>query len=449
MTMPIPNTPTPSEIVRELDKYIVGQKDAKRAVAVALRNRWRRMRISSPLRDEIMPKNILMIGPTGVGKTEIARRLAKLADAPFAKVEATKFTEVGYVGRDVESIIRDLADIAYKMVRVSEMAKVQPQAERAAEERILNALIPPPRGSFAGEPQEPVEDNKTRELFRSKIRDNLLDDKEIDIEISAGAIGVEIMAPPGMEEMTNQLQSMFQNLGSERKKQRKIKIADAKKILRDEEAAKLIDDDAIKARAIESVEQSGIVFLDEIDKIAKRSEYAGADVSREGVQRDLLPLIEGSTVTTKYGMVKTDHILFIASGAFHYAKPADLIPELQGRLPIRVELQSLSTDDFVRILTEPTASLTEQYTALLGTEGVNLHFAQDGVRRIAEIAWQINERVENIGARRLHTVLERLLEDVSFHASDLTEKALHITANYVNEKLQELVKDEDLSSYIL
>jgi len=449
MATTLPNTPTPKEIVRELDKYIIGQQEAKRAVAVALRNRWRRMRLSSPLRDEIMPKNILMIGPTGVGKTEIARRLAKLADAPFMKVEATKFTEVGYVGRDVEGIIRDLADIAYKMERVSEMAKVQPQAELAAEERILNALLPPARGSFAGEPHEPVEDNKTRELFRSKIRDHSIDDKEIDIEVSMGSIGVEIMAPPGMEEMTNQLQSMFQNLGSDRKKQRKMKIVDAKKILRDEEASKLIDEDAIKARAIEKVEQSGIIFLDEIDKIAKRSEYAGADVSREGVQRDLLPLIEGSTVSTKYGMVKTDHILFIASGAFHFAKPSDLIPELQGRLPIRVELHPLSTDDFVSILTEPTASLTEQYTALLGTEGVTLQFIEDGVRRIAEIAWQINERVENIGARRLHTVLERLLEDVSYNASDLPEKEIRITAAYVNDKLQALVKDEDLSSYIL
>jgi len=449
MSTTIPNTPTPSEIVLELDKYIIGQQEAKRAVSVALRNRWRRMRLSSPLRDEIMPKNILMIGPTGVGKTEIARRLAKLANAPFIKIEATKFTEVGYVGRDVEGIIRDLADIAYKMERSNEMAKMQPQAERAAEERILNALLPPARGSFVGEPQEPTEDNKTRELFRSKIRDNSMDDKEIEIEVSAGSIGVEIMAPPGMEEMTNQLQSMFQNLGGDRKKHRKIKIADAKKILRDEEAAKLIDDDAIKKRAIESVEQSGIVFIDEIDKIAKRSEYAGADVSREGVQRDLLPLIEGSTVSTKYGMVKTDHILFIASGAFHFAKPSDLIPELQGRLPIRVELRSLSTDDFVSILTEPTASLTEQYTALLGTEGVTLRFEADGVRRIAEIAWQVNERVENIGARRLHTVLERLLEDVSYHASDMEQKDIRITAAYVNEKLQELVKDEDLSGYIL
>lgn len=449
MSITIPNTPTPSETVRELDKYIIGQQEAKRAVAVALRNRWRRMCLPSPLRDEIMPKNILMIGPTGVGKTEIARRLAKLAKAPFVKVEATKFTEVGYVGRDVESMIRDLVETSIKMERIAEMAKVKTQAELAAEERILNALLPPPRGSFTGEPQEPIEDNKTRELFRSKIRDNSIDDTEIEVEISTGSIGVEIMAPPGMEEMTNQLQSMFQNLGNDRKKRRKIKIVDAKKILRDEEATKLIDDEELKARAIENVEQSGIIFLDEIDKIAKRSEYAGADVSREGVQRDLLPLIEGSTVSTKYGMVKTDHILFIASGAFHFAKPSDLIPELQGRLPIRVELRSLSTDDFVSILTEPKASLTEQYTALLGTEGIQLTFEADGVRRIAEIAWQVNERIENIGARRLHTVLERLLEEISYQATDMEQKEIRITASYVNEKLQELVKDEDLSGYIL
>lgn len=446
----IPITPTPKEIVGELDKHIIGQADAKRAVAVALRNRWRRMQLSSPLRDEIMPKNILMIGPTGVGKTEIARRLAKLADAPFIKVEATKFTEVGYVGRDVESIIRDLVDMAIKMMREREMAKVRSIAEEATEERILSALLPPPRGSFAGEPHEPVkDDSNTRQLFRKKLREGSLDDKEIEIEISMAPFGVEIMSPPGMEEMTNQLQNMFQNLGSERKKTRKLKVGEAKKILREEEATKLIDDDEIKAKAIEIVEQSGIVFVDEIDKIAKRSEYAGADVSREGVQRDLLPLIEGSTVSTKYGMVRTDHILFIASGAFHFAKPSDLIPELQGRLPIRVELKSLSTDDFVRILTEPEASLTEQYTALLGTEGVKVSFMPDGVRRIAEIAWHVNERVENIGARRLHTVMERLLEDVSYSASDMANKEINIDAAYVNERLQQLVKDEDLSSYIL
>lgn len=452
-TMPTSNTtatPTPSEIVIELDKHIIGQAEAKRAVAVALRNRWRRMQLPSPLRDEIMPKNILMIGPTGVGKTEIARRLAKLADAPFIKVEATKFTEVGYVGRDVESIIRDLTDMAVKMIREKEMIEVRATAEEAAEERILDALLPTPRASFAGEPREPFkEDATTRQTFRERLREGSLDEREIELEISMPAMGVEIMSPPGMEEMTSQLQSMFQNLGSERKKTRKLKIADARKILRDEEAAKLIDDDEIKARAVESVEQSGIVFVDEIDKIAKRSEYAGADVSREGVQRDLLPLIEGSTVSTKYGMVRTDHILFIASGAFHFAKPSDLIPELQGRLPIRVELKSLSTDDFVRILTEPEAALTEQYTALLGTEGVKINFLPDGVRRIAEIAWHVNERIENIGARRLHTVMERLLEDVSYHASDMITKEINIDANYVNERLQALIKDEDLTGYIL
>lgn len=445
-----PITPTPKEIVSELDKHIIGQADAKRAVAVALRNRWRRMQLPAALRDEIMPKNILMIGPTGVGKTEIARRLAKLADAPFIKVEATKFTEVGYVGRDVESIIRDLVDMAIKMVREKEIVKVRTTAEGAAEERILNALLPQPRGTFAGEPHEPPkEDTATRQLFRNKLREGSLDDKEIEIEVSMSPFGVEIMAPPGMEEMTNQLQNMFQNLGSDRKKMRKIKVVDAKKILREEEASKLIDDEEIKSRAIESVEQSGIVFVDEIDKIAKRSEYAGADVSREGVQRDLLPLIEGSTVSTKYGMVRTDHILFIASGAFHFAKPSDLIPELQGRLPIRVELKSLLTDDFVRILTEPEAALTEQYSALLGTEGVKIVFLPDGVRRIAEIAWHVNERIENIGARRLHTVLEHLLVDVSYSASEMIGKEINIDAAYVNERLQQLVKDEDLSSYIL
>jgi ATP-dependent HslUV protease ATP-binding subunit HslU len=448
--IPISTTPTPQDIVSELDKHIIGQADAKRAVAVALRNRWRRMQLSSPLRDEIMPKNILMIGPTGVGKTEIARRLAKLADAPFIKVEATKFTEVGYVGRDVESIIRDIVDVAIKMMREKELAKVKSTAEEAVEERILDALLPPPRGSFVGEPQElPKEDSATRQLFRQKLREGLLDDKEIEIEVSTAGIGVEIMSPPGMEEMTNQLQSMFQHLNTDRKKMRKVKVIDAWKLLREEEATKLLDDEQIKARAIDCVEQSGIVFLDEIDKIAKRSEYAGADVSREGVQRDLLPLIEGSTVSTKYGMVRTDHILFIASGAFHYAKPSDLIPELQGRLPIRVELKSLSTDDFVRILTEPEASLTEQYTALLGTEGIALAFTDDGVRRIAEIAWHVNERIENIGARRLHTVLERLLEEISFAATEMTKKEIQIDAEYVNSRLLDLIKDEDLSSYIL
>ncbi|MEO8400206.1 MAG: ATP-dependent protease ATPase subunit HslU [Gammaproteobacteria bacterium] len=441
---------TPKEIVTELDKHIIGQAGAKRAVAIALRNRWRRMQLGSELREEIMPKNILMIGPTGVGKTEIARRVAKLADAPFIKVEATKFTEVGYVGRDVESIIRDLADMAIKMMREKEMAKVRTLAEEAAEDRILDALLPPPRASFVGEPHEPLKDDSaTRQLFRKKLREGELDEKEIEIEVSAAPIGVEIMAPPGMEEMTNQLQSMFSNLSSDRKKMRKVKIIDARKILREEEASRLIDDEDLKARALESVEQNGIVFLDEIDKIAKRSEQSGADVSREGVQRDLLPLIEGSTVSTKYGMVRTDHILFIASGAFHFAKPSDLIPELQGRLPIRVELKALSTDDFVRILTEPTASLTEQYIALLGTEGMKAKFSEDGVRRIAEVAWYVNERTENIGARRLHTVMERLLEEDSYEASDRSGQEISITSDYVNKHLEHLIKDEDLSRYIL
>lgn len=439
---------TPREIVIELNKHIIGQAEAKRAVAIALRNRWRRMKLESPLRDEIMPKNILMIGPTGVGKTEIARRLAKLADAPFIKIEATKFTEVGYVGRDVESIIRDLIDMAVKMIREKEMAKVKSAAEDAAENRILNALLPPAR-SFVGEPHEPTDDSSARQLFRKKLQDGELEDKEIEVEVSSSAIGVEIMAPPGMEEMTNQLQSMFQNLSTDRKKTRKLKIAEARKVLREEEAAKLINDEDLKARALESVEQNGIVFLDEVDKIAKRSEHSGADVSREGVQRDLLPLIEGSTVSTKYGMVRTDHILFIASGAFHFAKPSDLIPELQGRLPIRVELKALTTEDFVRILTEPAASLTEQYTALIGTEGISLKFSEDGVKRIAEVAWQVNERTENIGARRLHTVMERLLEEISFEASERSEKEVVIDAKYVDKHLGQLVKDEDLSHYIL
>lgn len=441
---------TPKEIVNELDKHIIGQAEAKRAVAIALRNRWRRMQLSSPMRDEIMPKNILMIGPTGVGKTEIARRVAKLADAPFIKVEATKFTEVGYVGRDVESIIRDLVDMAVKMMREKELIKVRSLAETAAEERMLDALLPMPRASFAGEPQEPQPvDSTTRELFRSKLREGAIDDKEIEIEVSTSPIGVEIMAPPGMEEMTNQLQSMFQNLSSDRRKMRKLKVSDARKMLREEEAAKLIDDEELKSRALESVEQNGIVFLDEMDKIAKRSEHSGADVSREGVQRDLLPLIEGSTVSTKYGMVRTDHILFIASGAFHFAKPSDLIPELQGRLPIRVELKALSTDDFVRILTEPASSLTEQYIALMSTEGVGLKFLSDGVRRIAEVAWHVNERTENIGARRLHTVMERLLEEISFEASDIGGKDVEVDAKYVNKYLQQLIEDDDLSRYIL
>jgi ATP-dependent HslUV protease ATP-binding subunit HslU len=444
---------TPREIVAELDKHIIGQAEAKRAVAIALRNRWRRMKLPKELRDEIMPKNILMIGPTGVGKTEIARRLAKLADAPFIKVEATKFTEVGYVGRDVESIVRDLVDMAVKMMREKELEKVRLAAEDAAEDRILDALLPPVRGSFVGDPQDNSQKEEsstsTRQLFRKKLREGELDEKEIEIEVSTSPIGVEIMAPPGMEEMTSQLQNMFQNLATDRKKMRKLKISEARKILREEEAAKLIDDEELKTRAIDSVEQNGIVFLDEIDKIAKRSETNGADVSREGVQRDLLPLIEGSTVSTKYGAVRTDHVLFIASGAFHFAKPSDLIPELQGRLPIRVELKALSTDDFVRILTEPTASLTEQYTALLKTEGVTLKFLPEGVNRIAEVAWHVNERTENIGARRLHTVLERLLEEISFEASDHQGKEISIDAEYVNKYLQHLIQDEDLSRYIL
>jgi ATP-dependent HslUV protease ATP-binding subunit HslU len=441
---------TPREIVNELDRHIIGQAAAKRAVAIALRNRWRRMQLPKELRDEIVPKNILMIGPTGVGKTEIARRLAKLADAPFIKIEATKFTEVGYVGRDVDSIIRDLADMAVKMMREKEMEKVRAKAEEAAEERILDALLPKARTSFAGEPTDSAkEDSSTRQLFRKKLRKGELEDKEIEIEISVSPVGVEIMAPPGMEEMTSQLQSMFSNISNDRKKMRKLKIADAHKILREEEAVKLIDDEDLKSRAIESVEQNGIVFLDELDKIAKRSEQSGADVSREGVQRDLLPLIEGSTVSTKYGMVRTDHILFIASGAFHYAKPSDLIPELQGRLPIRVELSALTTDDFVRILTEPTASMTEQYVALLSTENVKITFLADGVKRVAEIAWQVNERTENIGARRLHTVMERLLEEISFEASDLSGEELNIDSAYVDKHLLKLVKDEDLGRYIL
>ena len=413
---------TPREIVHELDKHIIGQDDAKRAVAIALRNRWRRMQLEEEMREEISPKNILMIGPTGVGKTEIARRLARLANAPFIKVEATKFTEVGYVGRDVESIIRDLADVAVKMLREEQMDRVMHQAEDRAEERILDALLPGPKptGSqtigFTQESSEDEGDSTTRQLFRKRLRQGELDEKEIEIETDAAQVGVEIMAPPGMEEMTSQLQSMFSNLGGGRKRSVRLKIKDALRKLKEEEAAKLVNEDEIKARAVETVEQMGIVFLDELDKVAKRSESAGADVSREGVQRDLLPLIEGCTVSTKYGMVKTDHILFIASGAFHLAKPSDLIPELQGRLPIRVELAALSAGDFKRILVEPNASLTEQYQALLGIDGLSLEFTDDGIERIAELAWQVNESTENIGARRLHTVLERLLENVSFTA---------------------------------
>ncbi|MFG5863465.1 ATP-dependent protease ATPase subunit HslU [Metapseudomonas sp. CR1201] len=442
---------TPREIVHELNRHIVGQDDAKRAVAIALRNRWRRMQLPAELRAEVTPKNILMIGPTGVGKTEIARRLAKLANAPFIKVEATKFTEVGYVGRDVESIIRDLADAAVKMMREQEMHRVRYRAEDAAEERILDALLPQARTGFGDE--APREDSNTRQLFRKRLREGQLDDKEIDIEVAEAPAGVEIMAPPGMEEMTSQLQNLFSNLGKGKRKTRKLKVKEAMKLVRDEEAARLVNEEELKAAALEAVEQNGIVFIDEIDKVAKRGNVGGADVSREGVQRDLLPLIEGCTVNTKLGMVKTDHILFIASGAFHLSKPSDLVPELQGRLPIRVELKALSPEDFERILTEPHASLTEQYSALLKTEGLNIEFAPDGIKRLAEIAWQVNEKTENIGARRLHTLLERLLEEVSFSAGDLAaqhdEKPILIDAAYVNGHLGELAQDEDLSRYIL
>ncbi len=442
-------TMTPREIVQELDKHIIGQTEAKRAVAIALRNRWRRTQVSEVLRNEITPKNILMIGPTGVGKTEIARRLAKLAKAPFIKIEATKFTEVGYVGRDVESIIRDLMDVAIKMVREEAMHKVRHRAEEAAWERVLDTLLPRPRSvGFANE--SPVADqSSTRQKMRDRLHRGDLDEREIEIEVAAHSVGVEIMAPPGMEEMTNQLQSMFQNLTSGRTKTRKLRVKDALKLLQEEEAAKLVNEEDLKTRAVQAVEQHGIVFLDELDKVAKRGEYGGPDVSREGVQRDLLPLVEGSTVSTKYGMIRTDHILFIASGAFHLAKPSDLIPELQGRLPIRVELRALSVEDFVRILTEPDASLTEQYSALLATEDVELVFAKDGVRRIAEVAFQVNQSTENIGARRLHTVLERLLETVSFEAPDSSNKTLTVDQDYVNAHLGALIKDEDLSRYIL
>jgi len=442
---------TPREIVQELDKHIVGQDEAKRAVAIALRNRWRRVLVDEPLRSEITPKNILMIGPTGVGKTEISRRLAKLAKAPFIKVEATKFTEVGYVGREVDSIIRDLMDISIKMHREAEMAKVSHRAEDAAEERILDALLPPsPRGvgfTADNEPEPPESD--TRQKFRKMLREGKLDDKEIEIEVQSIPVGVEIMAPPGMEEMTSQLQGMFQNLGGNRQRTKKSKVKEALKLLADEEAAKMLDEEELKSRALEAVEQHGIVFLDELDKVARRSETVGADVSREGVQRDLLPLVEGSTINTKYGMVRTDHILFIASGAFHVSKPSDLIPELQGRFPIRVELKSLTTEDFVRILTEPDASLTSQYQALLATEEVELEFVESGVRRLAEVAYTVNENTENIGARRLHTVMERLLETVSFEASDKGGSSVQINAGYVDDHLAELSKDEDLSRYIL
>ena len=446
--MPAKSEITPQQIVAELDKHIVGQDEAKRAVAIALRNRWRRMQIAEPLRSEVTPKNILMIGPTGVGKTEIARRLARLANAPFIKIEATKFTEVGYVGRDVESIIRDLADISVKMFREQEMARLGDQAEAAAEERILDALLPPP-SSFEEESRA-TGGSGTREKFREKLRAGELDDREVELQVAASPMGVEIMAPPGMEEMTSQLQGLFQNLGSGRTKRRKLRIRDARKLLRDEEAAKRVNEEDLKLRAIERVEQNGIVFLDEIDKVTRRAEgMAGADVSREGVQRDLLPLVEGTTVSTKHGSVRTDHILFIASGAFHLARPSDLIPELQGRLPIRVELKALTSEDFVRILTEPDASLADQYRALLATEGVSLDFTEDGIRRIAEIAWQVNERTENIGARRLHTVMERLLEDISYNASTLDRVTVTVNAAYVDQNLAGLAANEDLSRYIL
>ncbi len=435
---------TPREIVHELDKHIVGQQDAKRAVAIALRNRWRRMQLDEELRAEITPKNILMIGPTGVGKTEIARRLAKLANAPFIKVEATKFTEVGYVGRDVESIIRDLVDVSLKLHREKAMEQVAHRAQDATEERILDALLPPARGEQSDEERN----SSTRQIFRKKLREGELDDKEIDIEISAAPVGVEIMAPPGMEEMTSQLQGMFSKMGGDRKKTRRLTVKAAYKQIQDEEAAKLVNEEELKTRAIEAAEQNGIVFIDEIDKVAKRQESGGADVSREGVQRDLLPLIEGCTVSTKHGMIRSDHILFVASGAFHLSKPSDLIPELQGRLPIRVELSALSPEDFERILTEPSASLTEQYQALLATEGMQVEFTADGIRRIAETAWEVNERTENIGARRLHTVMERLLEEVSFTAGDRHDP-LQIDADYVNQQLGELAQDEDLSRFIL
>ncbi len=432
---------TPREIVQELDKHIVGQLEAKRAVAIALRNRWRRAQVAEPLRSEITPKNILMIGPTGVGKTEISRRLAKLAKAPFIKVEATKFTEVGYVGREVDSIVRDLADMAVKMAREEELEKVRYRAENAAEDRLLDALLP---GSA-----DSSEAADTRQKFRKMLREGELDQREVEIDVQAQALGVEIMAPPGMEEMSNQLQSMFQSMASGKHRTRKLKVADALKLLVDEEAAKMVDDEEIKLRALDAVEQDGIVFIDEIDKVARRAEAVGADVSREGVQRDLLPLVEGCTVSTRYGMVRTDHVLFIASGAFSTTKPSDLIPELQGRFPIRVELDALTIEDFVRILTEPDASLTEQYTALLGTESARLEFAESGIQRIAEVAFQVNERNENIGARRLHTVMERLLEAVSFEAADRSGQRVVVDAKYVDEYLAELVRDEDLSRYIL
>ena len=439
---------TPREIVSELDQHIIGQSDAKRAVAIALRNRWRRMQLQEPMRHEVTPKNILMIGPTGVGKTEIARRLAKLANAPFIKVEATKFTEVGYVGKEVDSIIRDLTDSAMKLVRQQEIVKNRAKAEEAAEERILDALLPAAKNQW-GEVENRDTQSNTRQIFRKKLREGLLDDKEVEIDVAGVPMGVEIMAPPGMEDMTSQLQSMFENLSGSQTKKRKMKIKDALKTLIDDEAAKLVNPEELKQKAIDAVEQNGIVFIDEIDKICKKGEYSGADVSREGVQRDLLPLVEGSTVNTKHGMVKTDHILFIASGAFQVARPSDLIPELQGRLPIRVELSALTAEDFERILTEPNASLTEQYKALMATEGVNIEFTQDAIKKIAEAAFRVNEKTENIGARRLHTVMERLMDKISFNASDMDGQTVNIDAAYVTEALGDVIENEDLSRFIL
>ena len=439
---------TPREIVSELDQHIIGQSDAKRAVAIALRNRWRRMQLQEPMRHEVTPKNILMIGPTGVGKTEIARRLAKLANAPFIKVEATKFTEVGYVGKEVDSIIRDLTDSAMKLVRQQEIVKNRAKAEEAAEERILDALLPAAKNQW-GEVENRDSQSNTRQIFRKKLREGQLDDKEVEIDVAGVSMGVEIMAPPGMEDMTSQLQSMFENLSGSQTKKRKMKIKDALKTLIDDEAAKLVNPEELKQKAIDAVEQNGIVFIDEIDKICKKGEYSGADVSREGVQRDLLPLVEGSTVNTKHGMVKTDHILFIASGAFQVARPSDLIPELQGRLPIRVELSALTAEDFERILTEPNASLTEQYKALMETEGVNIEFTQDAIKKIAEAAFRVNEKTENIGARRLHTVMERLMDKISFNASDMDGQTVNIDATYVTEALGEVIENEDLSRFIL
>jgi ATP-dependent HslUV protease ATP-binding subunit HslU len=442
---------TPREIVQELDKHIIGQNAAKRSVAIALRNRWRRMQLDEGMRNEITPKNILMIGPTGVGKTEIARRLARLANAPFIKIEATKFTEVGYVGRDVDSIIKDLADIAVKQMREQEMLKARPRAEDAAEERVLNVLLPRPRGHASSAAESESDSyHETRQKLRKRLREQQFDDKEIEIELQVSPVGIEIMAPPGMEEMTSQLQNMFQNMAGDRRKTRKMTVKQALKALTDEEAAKLINEEELKIKALHNAEQNGIVFIDEIDKVARRSEYVGgADVSREGVQRDLLPLIEGCTVSTKYGIIRTDHMLFIASGAFHLSKPSDLIPEMQGRLPIRVELNALSAADFERILTEPNYSLTQQYKALIATEGVNVEFDKSGVRRIAEIAFHVNETTENIGARRLHTVMERLLEHVSYESSDHAGDTLLIDAAYVDRYLKDLAQNQDLSRYIL